>query len=313
MFDSHSSLLDASNEWKEKAEEALRATMAELSRKSTQRKPRPSGIATTFTPPPAPSEAALRQQWAKTQIQDINATTKTEMASLDALRGKQQEAYERQIAEKNEVWEKLVLQRREEAAELRSILSGLASALSTAQNQAKYDIEEAERRASESGETLREQCDQHVQQIGELTKTLESERKAFDIELAQKRSTYSASLEEKQAQIYRLQHTLEVLNGQLAEKDAQCEANLKQYVRNIRELREKLQQAREEENLRQAELMNMKKLCASLSKKISARKDEAASLKRQFTMLLRDNDEMQGDIVKMEKTMFPTAFYHPKL
>ena len=313
MFDSHSSLLDASREWKEKAEEVLRSTMAELSRKPPPPKPRPSGIATTFPPPRAPTVAERRQQWAKTHIQDINATTKTEMASLDELRGRQQEAYERQITEKNEVWERLVLQRREEAAELRATLSSLASAVSTAQNQAKCDIEEAERRAAESGETLREQRDKHVQEIGDLTKTLENERRQFDMELAQKRATYAAGLEEKQNQIYRLQHTLEALNAQLAEKEMQCESNLKQHVRSIRELRERLQEAREEENLRQVELMDMKKLCASLSKKISARKDEAASLKRQFTMLLRDNDEMQGDIVKMEKTMFPSAFYHPKL
>lgn len=316
MHDSStSSVWEASNEWKAKADEALQATMTELSRKTAPvRRIEPSTVATTFAPSKSTEdEAKQRQQWAKTQISDINNTARNELESLEALRGQQQEVYEREVAEKNEVWEKLVLQRKEEAAELRSMIANLSAAISTARNQAKLDIDEAKRKAAGSTQTLREQREKQLQQIAELTQTLETDRKQFEINMSQMQSSNNNTVAQKKDQIARLQATLASLRMKIAEKQKQNETKFKQQVKTIRDLRSELQKVREEENAKQNSLMSMRKLCASVSKKISARKDEAASLKRQLVMLQRDNEELQGEIVKMETSLFPNAFNPPKL
>ena len=256
---------------------------------------------TTFTPPPVEDEAELRHQWAKSQIEDINSNTQSEIESLDELRLQQKELYQRQIEEKSAIWERLVSQRKDEAAELRSMIANLTYAISSARNEAKSEIDEAKRQAAQKTERMREQHKQQLQEIGELRKTLAIERKQFDFDWSRMKTTSSGNMEEKKEQIARLQDVLEGLKSKLAEKEAHNENRFRQQLKTIRELREQLQQARDEENAKQSDLMEMRKQCASLSKRISARKDEAASLKRQMTMLTRDNEELQNEIAKLGK------------
>jgi chromosome segregation ATPase len=305
---STSSLWEGSQEWQAKADDVLKATKAELSRPVD--KPRRSAPSRPSLPHPAREEDELkqRQEWARTQITDINSGAKFEMESLEQLRSRQQEIYQEQLAEKSEVWEQLVNQRREEAAELRSMISSLSAAIASARSQAKVEIDDAKRKASESTRALRAKREKQIQQIAELTRTLEVERRQFDLELGQIAAASTSTVQQKQEQVSRLESTLASLHQKLREKEAENEARFKDQVRTIRELRAQLQQVREEENEKQTALMSMRKVCASTSKKISARKDEAASLKRQLAMLTRDNEELQGEIVRMETGMFPGAF-----
>jgi septal ring factor EnvC (AmiA/AmiB activator) len=67
------------------------------------------------------------------------------------------------------------------------------------------------------------------------------------------------------------------------------------------------------ENQKQEELVQMRKLCASVSRKISARKNEAASLKRHLAMIDKDNQELQADVMELETLLFPQVFKHPKI
>lgn len=268
----------------------------------SQTRPKSSGISTTFSSAPVEDEAELRHQWAKSQIEDINENTKTEMEALDELRFQQKELYQRQVEEKTAIWERLVSQRKDEAAELRSMIANLTYAISAARDEAKSEIDEARRKAALKTERMREQHKQQIQELGQLRKTLAIERKTFDFDWSRMKTTGSSTMEEKKDQVARLQNILEGLKTKLAEKEAQNEAKFRQQMKTIHELREQLQQARDEENAKQNDLMNMRKLCASLSKRISARKDEAASLKRQMTMLTRDNEELQTEIAKLGKS-----------
>jgi chromosome segregation ATPase len=242
-----------------------------------------------------------RQEWAKTQISDIDTSARMELESLETLRGQQQEMYQQQLAEKNEVWVKLIAQRREEAAELRSMISSLSAAIANARLQAKNEIDGAKRSSSVSTKRLRVQRQKQLEQIAALQQTLDAERKQYEHDLTQYAAANSSSAVEKKEHIERLRVLLANLQGKLREKQEQHEAKFADQVQAIQELRTQLQHVRESENAKQTELMSMRKVCASMSKKISARKDEAASLKRQYQMMKRDNEELEGEITRMEE------------
>jgi chromosome segregation ATPase len=244
-----------------------------------------------------------RQEWAKSQIVDINSSARTELESLDVLRSQQQENYKEQVAEKHDVWVRLIAQRREEAAELRSMISSLSAAISSARLEAKNEIDGAKRKASASTKTTQLQWRKQLEQIAALEQTIEAEKRQYEHDLNQFASQSDSAADGKKDQIGRLKLTLATLQGKLRDKLAMNEAKFTEQVQGIQALREQLQQVREAENAKQTELMSMRKVCASLSKKISARKDEAASLKRQYQMMKRDNEELEGEITKMEVGM----------
>lgn len=323
-MDLSASDLNLSNDVKQHAEEALRTATAEIDEaaqksqdltatKRAQADTQQPMFQTSLNQMNSPEAIQQgREEWAKTQISDINSQTKREIENLEALRSQQQELYHAQLAEKNEVWEKVVLQRREEAAQLRAMITHLSSAISVARNEAKADIDQAKRKAAESTKQIRQQREKQLQQIAELTSTLRSEKKQFEFDLDKLQNDSQIEIQQKQEQIARLKKTLSTLQAKLKEKESVNEAKLRQQIKGIRELRTKLQQLRENENERQNELMSMQKLCASLSRKISARKDEAASLKRQLAMLDKENEELQGEIMKTEAQIFPSVFNYNK-
>ena len=309
----NSSIWDTSHEIKEQADEALRTTMLELQRDAErqsqfQRSQQPRQASLTV-PEPDPEEVKLqRQKWAKTQIDEINDQTKHELQSLDALRAQQQEMYQEQLAEKNDIWERVVLQRREEAAQLRSMISNLSAEISNARNQAKVEIAAARKKAAESIQAVRAQREKQLQVIQELTDTLNREKVQFENELKQIQSSDVNLIQQKKEQIQRLQSNLANLKLKLNQKEAESDNKFKAHVRSIRDLKLHLQQVREAEAEKQNELMAMRQACAAISRKISARKDEAASLKRQLAMIQKDNEELQNEIMKIESNIFPSVF-----
>jgi chromosome segregation ATPase len=209
--------------------------------------------------------------------------------------------YQQQLAEKKAVWVKLIAQRREEAAELRSMISSLSAAIASARLQAKNEIDGAKRSASVSTRRLRVQRQKQLEQIAALQQTIDAERRQYEHDLGQFAAANSSSAGERKEQIARLRVLLGNLQGKLREKQEQHEAKFGDQVLTIQELRTKLQKVRESENAKQTELMAMRKVCASMSKKLSARKDEAASLKRQFQMMKRDNEELEREITRIEE------------
>jgi hypothetical protein len=327
LDDSDSTLLEVSKEWKEKADQALKFSATELSRgadrqQSSKSKRMATRTAELSSTKMASSVAKLaqeveenhqqRQEWAKTQIDDINDQAKHEIQSLDTLREQQQKLFQAQLNEKNDTWEKAVLERREEAAQLRSMISHLSSAISVARNEAKTDIDEAKRRAQESAKIIRATREKQIQQIADLTGQIQKEQSSFDLEVKQVESANANATQQKKEQLTRLESNLVTLKAKLREKEKVNEGKFRQQCRIIRDLRGQLQQVREAENSRQSELMNQRKVCASVSRKISARKNEAASLKRQLAMVDKDNQELQAEIVKLEAQLFPQVFKPPR-
>ncbi|OHS95118.1 hypothetical protein TRFO_38671 [Tritrichomonas foetus] len=328
MDSESSSLLDASREWREKGEAALKASLAELSRgadrdelaktkrsatrtaelKSVKINENIANLARTVE-----NNQQNRAEWAKTQINEINDLTKNEIQSLDALRQQQQEIYQAQLAEKHAIWEKAVLERREEVAQLKSMVSHLTSAIAVAKNEAQADIDEAKRRAAESAKVIRKERKKQIKQIADLTGQISKEQSQFELEVKQVNQANANATQQKKDQLTRLQTTLQSLKLKLKEKENANEIKFREQVRIIRDLRTQLQQARDVEKEKQAELMNLRKMCTSISRKISARKDEAASIKRQLAMVTKDNEELQNDIVKLENQMFPQVFKPAKM
>jgi hypothetical protein len=196
MDDSESGLLDASKEWKEKADKVLKFSETEITRgrdrQSSKSRQTAARTAEFTSAKLATSVAKLaqeveenqkhRQEWAKTQIDDITDQTKLEIQSLEALREEQQRIFQAQLTEKNDVWEKAVLERREEAAQLRSMISHLSSAVSVARNEMKTDIDEAKRRAQESANVIRGTREKQIQQIAGLTGDVQKEQSNFEME-----------------------------------------------------------------------------------------------------------------------------------
>ena len=147
-----------------------------------------------------------------------------------------------------------------------------------------------------------------IKQIAELTAAIQKEKNTFEGSLKQTTQASSTSLAQKKEQLARLQQSLLSLKSKLREKENNNSSKFRQQVRNIRDLRAQLQVQKDAEKQKQNELMQMRKMCASVSRKISAYKDESASLKRQLAMMTKDNEEIQGEIVKLERQMFPQVF-----
>jgi chromosome segregation ATPase len=289
------SVLEDSSAWQAKRDEAMKSALAELSRN-----PDRSSLPSSRVHRMESHDFEQRQQWANSQITIINSSTRSELAALEAMRSQQQEVFQEQLAEKNEQCKKLVLQRREEAAQLRSMISSLSAAISSARNQAKMQADEARRRASASTKRLRTQRRRQREQIAALRRTLDRERRQFEHDFQQVTFANSAAADDKRQHVAQLRVALENIRNKMREKQAQNDGKFNEHIEAIAQLREQLQKAREDENEKQTRLMEMRKVCASTSKKLSARKDEAASLKRQCQMLARDNEELESEIAKVE-------------
>jgi hypothetical protein len=321
------SLIDVSREWNEKAEQALRVSEAELTRgtdRQAAKTRRMSTRAAELNSAKVTSNLAdlvreieenrqSRQEWAHAQITDLNDQNRHELESLETVRQQQQAMFQVQLSEKNELWEKAVLEQREEAARLRSQISFLSSAISVARNEAKTDIDEARRHASESAKVIRRSREKQIQEIADLTSQIQKEKGAFECEVNQLSSTIASTTQQKKDELARQEATLVAVKHKLKNKERANEAKFRQQCRVIRDLGGQLQQVQEAENQKQEELVQMRKMRASISRKISARNNEAASLKRQFAMINKDNQELQAEIMKLETQLFPQVFKPPRL
>lgn len=137
-----SSIWELSNEWQTKADDVLRSTVAELSRR-----PQPRG--------PSPTVPVLRQSAPEEEVDarptasdlaEIDDAGRRELADLASIPAQQQQLFEAQIAQKNDIWERLVRERREEASGLAAIAARLGADVAGARSRAKSDADEAKRR-----------------------------------------------------------------------------------------------------------------------------------------------------------------------
>ncbi|EAX89397.1 hypothetical protein TVAG_145050 [Trichomonas vaginalis G3] len=323
MDTSDSSIIDLSKEWKMKADETIKATIEEINKgtenysQTQQLRSDVAQIQQQTTKHQATLAAAAqegeenekdRQEWAKNQISELNDQTKQELESIEALRAKQQAYYQSQLAGKNKIWEKCLQERREEASRLRAMIEQLNSDINVARNEAKSDIEAAKKRAKESAKIIRANREKQIQTIADLTNQIQKERNSHAPNLKQTTAQANQNLAQKKEQLSRLEQNLLTLKSKLREKESNNSNKFRYSVRTIKDLRAQLQVQKDAEKQKQQELMNMRKMCASVSRKISAYKDEAASLKRQLAMMTKDNEELQSEIVKLERQMFPQVF-----
>jgi chromosome segregation ATPase len=305
---SDGSLWETSNEVQTRADEALRLTLDELSRQP-ERRPRDAPRATQSAPPPSEAaDLARRFALAAADIAEVKTSGQSELESLDPLRAKQKEAYQDQLSAKNEIWQQQVFRCRQEAADLRATASHLAARITAARAAANGDVDDAQRRAAESTGAVRVRRERQLRELSGLTRTLDSERKQFALELQQAAAANEAAVHQKGEQIVRLQAALAAAKSKLRDTEVQCEVKFKDQVRRVRELRTQLQQAKDFEAEKQSDLMALRLACAVTSRKISARRDETAALKRQLATLLRDNEELRAEVIKMETGLFPGAF-----
>jgi chromosome segregation ATPase len=126
--------------------------------------------------------------------------------------------------------------------------------------------------------------------------------------VSQLNANITSTTQQKKDELARQEATLATVKHKLKKKERANEAKFRQQCRVIRDLGGQLQQVREVENRKQEELVQMRILCASGARKISARKNEAASLKRQLAMINKDNQELQAEIMKLETQLFPQVF-----
>lgn len=250
--------------------------------------------------------------WIKTYTDEVNDLTKNELQSLDILIQNQNEIFQAQLAEKNDIWDKEILQRREEAAQLRNMITHLQSLISISKNEANTDIEEAQKRAAKSIQESRKYIRKQIQQITDLTAAIEKENTNFDLTVRQTNQTNNNATQQKKDQLARLKLVVKQLQTKLKEKEKSNEIEFRQQVKIIKEMRLQLKQCREVEKEKLEELQKLKRLRSSISRKISAQKDESASIQHQLSMCLEDNDELQDDIIKTQNRMFPEVF-NPKI
>ena len=230
----NSSLFDMSREWKQKAEETIKATIDELNKgndnysQSQMKRSAVQQVQQKTTKHAADIAAAAqegeenendRQEWAKTQINEINEQTKAELESIEQLRLKQQKYYESQLAAKEEAWDRALMERREEVNKLRTMIQTLNSDINLARSEAKADIDEAKKRAKESAKIIRANREKQIQQIAELTSAIQKEKNTFEGTLKQTTQAASSSLAQKKDQLARLQQNFLSMKAKLREKE----------------------------------------------------------------------------------------------
>ena len=220
----------------------------------------------------------------------------------------QQEIFQAQLAEKADLWEQEVLQRREEAAQLKNMITHLESLISIAKNETKADIEVAQKAADKKIQTSKKYIQKQLQLINDLTEQIEKENYNFEITVKQTNQTNSNASQQKKDQLSRLQLVAKQLKSKLKEKERNNDLQFRQQVKIIKELRLELQKSREVEKEKLEELTKLRRTQSSISRKISAQKDESTSLQHQLSLCLEDNEELQADIVKMQNKMFPEIF-----
>jgi hypothetical protein len=295
----HERVRELSNEWQTKADEVLHSTMAELARPPQPRRVPPPA------PPPSDENVKPRRRHAVAEIAEIEALGRSELDRLASIPAQQQQLFP---AQKNDIWERLVRERREEAAGLAAIATRLSAEVAGARSRAKSDTDDAKRRAAESTRAIRVRRKQQLRLLEELTKNVETDRQQFEAELARVAAANAEAMRQKEEQIVRLQSNLETAKVKLREKQEAGAAKFKEKVHVIRELRKELSQVRELEAEKQAGLLALRQQAAVIAKRILAKKDETAAFGRQLATLIRDNEEGQREITKLEAGMFPGAF-----
>lgn len=323
MDSSNSSIGEISREWKQRADDTIKATIFEINRDNEQlahsisKRTNAQQVQTQA----ARNQEALaavvqggmanersRQEWAKNQIDELNDQTNAELKSIESLRDRQQTFYQRRLSDKTNEWEKVVLERRAEANQLRAMIAQLNSDINVAKSEAKADIDEAKRRAKDSTKIIRISREKKIQQIAELTEKIRKEKSQFNNTVTERMNNANIQVAQKNEQLARMQSSLQQMKSKLRNKENSNASKFRQQVRLISDLRSQLQIQKDAEKSKQNELASLRKLCTSISRKISSYKDETASLKRQLGMMSKENEEIQGEIMKLEKQMFPQVF-----
>jgi chromosome segregation ATPase len=144
--------------------------------------------------------------------------------------------------------------------------------------------------------------------LGELTRNIEADRQQFEAEIGRVAAAHAETMRQKQEQITRLQSNLETAKIKLREKQEAAAAKFRERVHTIRELRKELARARELDAEKHTGLLALRQQAALIAKRISTRKDETGAFGRQLAILIRENQEGQREIAKLEAWMFPGAF-----
>ena len=323
MLDSSSDISNVSREWKMKAEQTLRLTNAELDASNSFERTnlRKQKAATDFIRSAqqtrntmAMIEREIEDNYhlgvlqTKSQIESINEQVQREKDTIDLLQAQHQEAFQKEISEKNEIWEQTIIQAREDEAKYQTMVSQLTSAISIARNEAQTDIQEAKRKAEICAKQIRQTREEQIIEISRLTDEINAERARYRDQIQRIHDSNQAAYLQRKEQKQRLEKTLLVLQRKLKDKDAQIEIKFKRQLRDVSDLKMQLQRERNIEKDKQNELISLKKQCAAIQRKISAHTDEIASIKRQITMVNKDNEELQNEMFKLESQMFPQVF-----
>jgi hypothetical protein len=312
-------LLDVSKDWKENTDQILNSSTAELARRpdrhERQRKLSATRAAELTSMKMARDIAKLaqeaeeshqhRQEWVKSRISDINQQTGQDIRSLEGRCDQEEKFFQAQLTEENGSWETAVLERKEEVAHLQSVILRLTSAISVAQEEMKADIHEAKRRAQETARVIRANREKQSQEIADLNGEIQKEQTGFEFQARQLRTQKNRALQERKAELERLEAKLGALKAKRKENEGANDARFDRQCRMIKKLRVELDQARVAEKQRQHQVKRMRKACASVTRKLSVMQIEAASLMRSIGANVTDTEDMRTDIMKLGTTMFP--------
>ena len=270
MLDSsNSSLFDATKEWKEKADDALQASLARLLA-NTERESRDISQKTSISRLLAqtkrgPSQSEVnkqkeleekhQKQWTRTQIQEINFQAEKEMANLTQLKAQQQAVFQNQINEKNDIWDKVLIARRAEAAKLRMMISKLSNEIAKARNEAKSAIDVAKKQENENLRVIRQNREKLIRQITDLTNEIQKEKIMFESENRVNKNSMEMTINQKQETVQRLQKRLDTLKKSHDDKELDQKAQFKEEMKKITELRALLDAKNEEKVQKQSEIM----------------------------------------------------------
>lgn len=252
------------------------------------------------------------KKFAKTQIQNLNENTFHEKVALDHIQEQINQEYDKEITENNIAWEKAIFQAHEEEEKYRSLIDKLNMEITVAKGGYKSDFSKAQKRASEFSKQIQDIKQQQINELSCLTDEIKSENTKYLIEIQNIHKSNEENFRNKKGQIEKLQKTLFHLQRKLKAQDSQYNLTFKDKMNKFNNLKNHLQRERLAEKDRHNELIYIQNQCENIQKNIYARVDETTSIKHQISLVNNENYELQNQIIKLERQLFPQVFHDPK-
>jgi len=307
MLDSsNSSLFDATKEWKDKAEDALRNSLANMSSilfqnndfKQIDEISKDTENITLIANEKKIINDNIREK-IENLVLDINGEAQKEIKSLNFYKDHQMKLFQTQIDGKNNDMESILVSRREEAARLRGMISHLTKEISIQRNNAKSEVDRIKRLENSSLRDIRIQRERLIHHVTELSNQLIRERLMFDRETKVFENSHQSTLLMTNNQLSKQEKKINSLLDKHNQKDDIYSKTLSDSYNKCKDMQSDLIEQKKQQKSIHNEILKCKKNRARARRRACLYKDNVAILSRQLEIIMKEKEELEETISRV--------------